>query len=37
MFDKIKIFFNKVWKNIEETQMARAHAALKNSNWSRIE
>jgi hypothetical protein len=37
MFDKIKIFFNKVWKNIEDAQMARAHAALKNSNWSRIE
>jgi hypothetical protein len=37
MFTKIKEFFHSVWKNIEETQMARAQAALKNSNWSRIE
>ena len=37
MFEKIKIFFNKVWKNIEDAQMARAQAALKNSNWGRIE
>lgn len=37
MFIKIKKFFREMWKNIEETQMARAHAALKNSNWSRIE
>lgn len=37
MFDKIKIFFNKVWKNIEDAQMAKAEAAIKNMPWSRIE
>ena len=37
MLLKIKSFFQLVWKNIEETQMARAQAPLKNSNWSRIE
>jgi hypothetical protein len=37
MLTKIKKFFHMVWKNIEETQMARAQTALKNSNWSRIE
>jgi hypothetical protein len=37
MLANIKKFFQNIWKSIEETQMARAHAALKNSNWSRIE
>jgi hypothetical protein len=37
MLSKIKEFFHYIWKNIEETQMARAHAALKNSNWGRLE
>jgi hypothetical protein len=37
MFEKIKIFLHKVWKNIEDAQMARAQVALKNSNWGRIE
>ena len=37
MLTKIKKFFHMVWKNVEDAQMARAHAALKNSNWSRIE
>jgi hypothetical protein len=37
MFTKIKEFFHAIWKNIEDAQMARAHAALKNSNWGRIE
>lgn len=37
MLRKINNFFRDVWKSIEETQMARAHAALKNGNWSRIE
>jgi hypothetical protein len=34
---KFKEFLARVWKSIEETQIARAEAALKNSNWSRIE
>jgi hypothetical protein len=37
MLDKIKAFFHNVWKSIEETQMARAEAAIKNMPWSRIE
>ena len=37
MLTTIKEFFRMIWKNIEETQMAKAHAVLKNSNWSRIE
>jgi hypothetical protein len=37
MLGKIKEFFRNVWKNIEETQMARAEAAIKNMPWSRIE
>ena len=37
MLLKLKDFFHKIWKNIEDVQMARAHAALKNSNWGRIE
>ena len=37
MFTKIKEFFHAIWKHIEDAQMARAHAALKNSNWGRIE
>jgi hypothetical protein len=37
MLHKIKEFFHQVWKSIEETQMARAQAALKNKAWSRIE
>ena len=37
MLTKIKGFFHNIWKNIEDAQMARAHAALKNSNWGRLE
>ena len=37
MLAKVKGFFHAIWKNIEDAQMARAHAALKNSNWGRLE
>jgi hypothetical protein len=37
MFTNIKRFFHYIWKSIEETQMARAKAALKNTAWSKIE
>ena len=36
-FRSIRQFFAVLWKNIEAAQMARAHEALKNSNWGRIE
>jgi hypothetical protein len=36
-FRSIRQSFAVLWKNIETAQMARAHAALKNSNWGRIE
>lgn len=37
MMTKIKKFLSDLWKNIEDAQMARARAALKNGAWSRIE
>jgi hypothetical protein len=37
MLEKIKEFFYRLWISIEQTQMARAEAMLKNSNWTRIE
>lgn len=37
MAKKIKGFFARLWRNIEDAQMARARYLLQNNSWSRIE
>lgn len=37
MLVSFKNLLVKVWKSIEEAQMARANQALKNGMWSRMQ